>query len=58
MPDRDKLRRLAAWYREFADRAGNPWIWAARLRTAEELEVEADRVDAELALVTHEGGTE
>ena len=58
MPDQDKLRQLAAWYREFADRAGNPWVWAARLRTAEELEVEADRVEAELALVTHERGTE
>jgi hypothetical protein len=23
--DVDKLPQLAAWYREFADRAGNPW---------------------------------
>jgi hypothetical protein len=27
-----KLRELAAWYREFAERAGNPSIWEARLR--------------------------
>jgi hypothetical protein len=24
-----ELRRLATWYREFAERAGNPWIWDA-----------------------------
>jgi hypothetical protein len=33
--------RLAAWYRDFAERAANPAIWDARLRTAEELEKEA-----------------
>jgi hypothetical protein len=38
-----KLRALAAWYREIAERAGNPVIWEARLRTAKELEQEADR---------------
>jgi hypothetical protein len=36
-----KLRDLAAWYREFAERTENPAIWAARLRTAEALEREA-----------------
>jgi hypothetical protein len=25
-----KLRDLAAWYRQFAERAGNPAIWEAR----------------------------
>jgi hypothetical protein len=39
--DVDKLRQLAAWYREFADRAGNPWVWEARFRTAQELEAKA-----------------
>jgi hypothetical protein len=39
------LRELAAWYREFAERAGNPVIWHARLTTAEELEREADRLE-------------
>ena len=36
-----KLRDLAAWYRQFAERAGNPAIWEARLRTAEDLEKKA-----------------
>ena len=40
-----KLRELASWYREFAERAGNPIIWEARLRTAKELEAEADHVE-------------
>ena len=39
------LRELAAWYRGFAERAGNPTIWEARLRTAEDLEAEADRIE-------------
>ena len=37
-----RLRELAHWYREFAERAGNPVIWEARLRTAGELEQEAE----------------
>jgi hypothetical protein len=40
----DGLRGLAAWYREFAERAGNPVIWDARLRMAETLEAEANHV--------------
>ncbi len=40
-----RLRELAGWYREFAERAGNPVIWEARLRTAEDLDAEADRLD-------------
>ena len=39
---RRRLRELPHWYREFAERAGNPVIWEARLRTAKELEREAD----------------
>jgi hypothetical protein len=39
----DQLRQLASWYRELAERAGNVWIWEARLRTAEDLEAEARR---------------
>ena len=42
--DSSKLRELAAWYREFAERTGNPVIWEARLRTAEELEAEARQI--------------
>ena len=41
------LRELAAWYREAAQRAGNPAIWEARLLTAEDLEGEADRIEAQ-----------
>jgi hypothetical protein len=41
MDEAQKLRELAAWYREFAERAGSPWIWDARLRTADKLEKEA-----------------
>ena len=43
--DPSKLRELASWYRDFAEKAGNPAIWEARLRTAEKLEAEADRVE-------------
>jgi len=44
----EELRELALWYREFADRAGNPAIWEARLLTGQELDDEADRLEAEL----------
>jgi hypothetical protein len=45
MATADELRKLAAWYRERAERAGNPTIWDARLRTAEDLEAEAERIE-------------
>ena len=45
MEDPRKLRELAGWYREFAERAGNPAIWHMRLATAEDLEREADRLE-------------
>ena len=45
MEDPRKLRALAGWYREFAERAGNPAIWEGRLRTAKDLEREADRTE-------------
>jgi hypothetical protein len=44
-PDAERLRELAAWYREFAERTENPVIWAARLQTAEKLEEAADRLE-------------
>ena len=44
-----RLRELAHWYRDFAERAGNPAIWEARLRTAKELGHEADRLEKESA---------
>jgi hypothetical protein len=45
----DKLRELASWYRELAERAGNPMIWESRLRTAEDLEAAAERIEWKLA---------
>jgi hypothetical protein len=45
MEDPRKLRELAGWYREYAERAGNPAIWEGRLRTAKDLEREADRIE-------------
>jgi hypothetical protein len=41
----EKLRELASWYREYAERTGNPTIWDARIRTAEDLEAEAKRIE-------------
>src|SRR6202035_2842686 len=40
------LRALAAWYREFAERTQNPAIWEARVRTAEELEMNAQALES------------
>ena len=48
--DPAKLRELAAWYREFAEQSGNPAIWDRRLRTAEDLETEANQLE------THSSG--
>jgi len=45
MDQAQKLRDLASWYREFAERAENPAIWDARLRTAEDLEREAGHIE-------------
>ena len=44
-PEPEKLRELASWYREFAERAGSSVIWDTRLRMAEDLEQEADRLE-------------
>ena len=40
-----KMRELAAWYREFAERTANTAIWDSRLRMAEDLELEAQRLE-------------
>ena len=45
-----RLRDLAAWHREQAERAGSPVIWDARLRSAEDLDMEADRLDTRTTL--------
>lgn len=46
MDQAGKLRELASWYREFAERAGEPAIWHARMRTAEDLEREAGNLES------------
>jgi hypothetical protein len=48
MQNPKKLRELACWYREFAERAGNPVIWEARLHTAADLDSEAERIEQEV----------
>jgi hypothetical protein len=48
MEQSDRLRELATWYREFADKAGAPAIWERRLLTAEDLEQEADKIDSRM----------
>lgn len=35
------LRELAAWYRDYAERASAPWVCEGRLRTAACLEHQA-----------------
>jgi hypothetical protein len=54
--DPAKLRELAAWYREFAEQSGNPAIWDARLRTAEDLEAEASQLETRSAQPAELGG--
>jgi hypothetical protein len=41
----ENLKTLATWYRGFAERAGSPTIWDARLRTAEDIDVEIARIE-------------
>jgi len=41
----ERLRELASWYREYAERTGNAAIWDSRIRTAEDLEAEACRIE-------------
>jgi hypothetical protein len=43
--DPQKLRKLAAWYRDYAERANAPWVCEGRLQTAEELERQAARLE-------------
>jgi len=46
LEDLERLRRLAAWYRDYAERAHTPWVGEGRLRTAEELERHAALLEA------------
>lgn len=40
-----RLPELAAWLRKFAEQAGAPWVWEARLMQAKALEEEAERLE-------------
>jgi hypothetical protein len=40
------LREIAACYLKFAEEAGNPTVWEARLRLAAKLEKEAAALEA------------
>ena len=46
--DPQKLRELAAWYREYAERAATPWVSEGRLQTAADLERYAALLEAGL----------
>lgn len=53
MDPAEKLRELASWYRDYAERAGSAAIWEQRLRTAEDLEREAERLQRRSAALKH-----
>ena len=52
----ERLRELACWYRGLAERTANPTIWDARLRTAEDLEAEAARLERSAVTVELRAG--
>jgi hypothetical protein len=56
MKEPDRLRALALWYREFAERTANPAIWESRLQTADDLEAEAARIDRDDAAAPRRDG--
>src|SRR3954470_21270308 len=41
----EELRTLAAWYRDYAERAGSTLVWDYRLSTAEDLERQASALE-------------
>jgi hypothetical protein len=45
MAKSDRLRELATWYREYAEKAGSTAIWELRLLVAEDLERSANEID-------------
>ncbi len=57
MNDAERLRELACWYREQAERTANPTIWDSRLRTAEDLEAEAKRIERTSGGWVEDGGS-
>ena len=47
----EHLRTLAAWYRDLAEKAGNPAIWESRLATAEDLERQASQLESSTSVL-------
>jgi hypothetical protein len=45
----ERLERLATWHRINAGCAGADWVWEARLRTAEDLDLQAAEIQAQLS---------
>ena len=45
LEDPERLRKLAAWYRDYAARAHAPWVSEGRRQTAEELERHVARLE-------------
>jgi hypothetical protein len=42
----ERLEAFAAWHRALAEQAGASWVWEARLRTAEDLELQTANLRA------------
>jgi len=53
LEDPKRLRKLAAWYRDYAERAHTPWVGEGRLQTAEELERRAARLEGCCSVTAH-----
>ncbi len=49
--DAKRLRALAAWYRDLAEKAENPAIWESRLATAEDLERQALQLESSTSVL-------
>jgi hypothetical protein len=58
MANPTELRNRAAWYREFAAGAENLAVSRSRLRRADDLEAQADRIDAELTSKPQKAATD
>ena len=58
MSEPKRLRELAEWYRAYAERTANAAIWDARLRTAEDLEAEAGRLEEKRLQPAEEAGAD
>src|SRR5215208_7668774 len=44
----EELRTLAAWYRDYTERAGSTLVWDYRLSTAEDLERQASALELQV----------